>query len=156
MARRYWLIGLSVFWFVCDQAIKKWVQSSMMSSQSIPVWPDVFQITFVHNTGAAFSMFEEHPGVLLGVTIALFLILFYFAFKKARLTTLELFGYSLILGGASGNIADRLLLGKVVDYLDFVLIRYPVFNLADACIFCGVCLLIIYQLKAPVPKSNAV
>lgn len=152
MLNRLWfnrsqVLVLAFVWLLLDQAIKAWVQAQLLPSEPLALWPGVFQITLVYNTGAAFSMLEQHPALLLGVTIALFFILLFFAFRQAHIDKLWLMAYSLVLGGALGNIVDRISLGKVVDYLDFVLIQYPVFNFADTCIFIGVALLIIRQLR---------
>lgn len=126
----------------------------MMPMQSIAVWPGIFQITFVYNTGAAFSLFEQYPSLLLGVTLVLFLVILTIALSRSTMSRIETIGFSMVLGGALGNIADRLSQGKVVDFLDFVCILYPVFNLADSFIFLGVCILLLLQLFPSIGKAR--
>lgn len=144
--RRIYLIGLVVTFFLLDRLAKDMVQHKLMVSESIPVLPDVFHITYVHNPGAAFSLFHQYPSALLILTSILFLAFLLYSLLKKSLSLQEVFALGLILGGALGNIADRLMLGQVIDYLDFRIIDYPIFNLADAFIFCGICLLSVYYV----------
>jgi signal peptidase II len=122
--------------------------------QSLPVIPGVFHITYVVNTGAAFSMFSQGVSWLrwlsLGVSVGLLLL----AWFGPALSRWEQVGYGFILSGAVGNGIDRFILGKVVDFLDFRLIQFPVFNLADTFINIGiVCLLIASFSRAPKSAS---
>lgn len=152
-ARRIILLGLVVFLFLLDQLSKALFHRWLEVGQSIPVAQDIFHFTLVHNKGAAFSLFQEQPLLLLGFTLFLFLGFLIYALKRPLLQQAEMVSLSLILGGALGNIADRLTLGYVVDFLDFTLIDYPIFNLADIFIFCGIVLMIIRVLQQPVDTS---
>lgn len=143
------LLLLSVAWFLLDRLVKNWIQSHLTPAASIAIMPGVFHITHVYNTGAAFSMLQQHPGLLLIITSILFLGLLAYSLRKSVMPPVERIGLSLVLGGALGNIGDRLMFGKVVDYLDVVIIHYPVFNLADSFIFIGVCLLLLHYLRQP-------
>ena len=133
-----------------DQGVKKYIQSNFSVGHSVDFIPNVFRLTLTYNKGAAFSLFKDYPQVLLIVTILIILVFTLYCFNKKSTSSIELMGYGLILGGACGNLIDRVILGKVVDYLDFVLINYPIFNLADSFIFIGVILLIWHQLNSPV------
>lgn len=144
--RRIYLIGLVVFFFLADRIGKEIVQHTMSVGESIPIFEGVFHITFVYNPGAAFSLFHQHPVPLLVLTSVLFLAFLLYSLGKKSLSLLEVYALGMILGGALGNIGDRLLLGQVVDYLDFTLIDYPIFNLADTFIFIGICLLCYYYV----------
>ncbi len=118
---------------------------------TIPVIPGVFHFTYELNPGAAFSIF---PGgtvwlrwLSLGVSIGLMVLAWS---KKFALNRWEQVGYGFILSGALGNGVDRFLVGEVVDFLDFRLIQFPVFNLADTFINVGiVCLLIASFSRSP-------
>ena len=132
---------------ILDQAVKYVVRTTMTPGQSIPVVPDVFHITYVHNTGVAFSLFQQHPAWLLALTSVLFTVFLMFAFRRPGYTALEFTGFAMVLGGAAGNIVDRILFGKVIDYLDVTVIQYPVFNLADSFICVGVALLLLHYWR---------
>jgi signal peptidase II len=141
--RRIALIALVVGSFLLDRLGKVWVQKTMTDGQSIPVIQDVFHITYVYNPGAAFSLFQEHPVPLLILTATLFFVFLFYGLSKRSLSWWDVSSLGLILGGALGNIADRMMHGQVVDFLDFTLIDYPIFNLADAFIFIGIGLFLI-------------
>jgi signal peptidase II len=125
-----------------DQATKWWANSAFLPEVSVPVIPKIFQWTLTYNTGAAFSMFHQTPGLLTAFSTLLFLVLGAYSFLPARSRNLESTALGLLLGGALGNLLDRLLNGRVTDFIDVVLIHYPVFNVADAFIFIGTLLLI--------------
>ncbi|MGL5083509.1 MAG: signal peptidase II [Microcoleaceae cyanobacterium] len=143
----------SLFWtaavtsLIVDHLTKFWVVQTFELTappETVPIWPGVFHFTYVVNTGAAFSLF--HGGVFwlrwLSLGVSLFLLAI--ALFGPRLNRLEQLGYGLILGGALGNGIDRFVSGHVVDFLDFRLIQFPVFNLADVSINIGIfCLLIV-------------
>ena len=115
----------------------------------MPIIPGVFHLTYALNTGAAFSLFTNGVGWLrwlsIGVSIALLLL----AWFGPKLSRWEQVGYGLILSGALGNGLDRFLWGYVVDFLNFRLIRFPVFNLADAFINIGLACLLIAAFQSP-------
>ena len=133
-----WVAALLV---LCGDQASKWlVQQSLQLGQSIPVLSPVLHLTYVQNTGAAFGMLRGHAPlfVLLSVAVAVWIVA---ELRKpdghGRLTLLSL---SLILGGALGNVIDRLRLGYVVDFIDLRV--WPVFNIADSAITIGVSLLL--------------
>ncbi len=116
-----------------DQLAKK-AASSMIPSGGIPVFEGLFHLTLVRNTGAGFGLFQNNNGVLLLISIAVVVSILFFLksiLKNGFLT----FGASFIFGGAIGNILDRIMLGHVIDFLDFRI--WPVFNVADAAITVG-------------------
>ncbi len=120
----------------------------------LPVIPGVFHLTYALNKGAAFSMFSNGVGWLrwlsFGVSIAL-LVLAWFGPKLSRW---EQVGYGLILSGALGNGIDRFIWGYVVDFLNFRLIRFPVFNIADTLINVGLACLLIAAFRLPARSKN--
>jgi signal peptidase II len=141
------LLALIVLFAVLDQGVKVYIQTVLVYGQSLPVIPGVFHITLVRNTGAAFSLLKQYPDLLLVITLGIFLGFLVYGLRQVSFSSPERLALALVLGGALGNIIDRLRYGSVVDYLDVVLIHYPVFNLADAFIFCGVVILVIHQLR---------
>ena len=112
----------------------------MELQDTIKVIPGFFNITYVRNTGAAFSILKDSTIFLciLSVICILILIKIIKDFPNNRYTTLA---FGLLFGGIFGNLIDRLFLGSVRDFLSFS--SFPVFNLADSCIVVGVILLII-------------
>lgn len=142
------LILLALFFALLDQGSKWLAKAALAQTASLPVIPHVFQLTLTYNTGAAFSLFENHPQGLTGFSILLLLAFAGYALTRARFLRGEAFAFALILGGALGNLLDRLLYGRVTDFLDCVLLHYPVFNVADSFIFCGMALLILLHLRS--------
>ncbi|MBY0403495.1 MAG: signal peptidase II [Cyanobacteria bacterium] len=140
---RIYLLASVVTFFLLDRFSKDWVQSNLVPGETYPIIPQIFHLTFVHNKGAAFSLFSQHPLPLLIFTSALFLSFLVYCLAKRNLWLWEVRAFGLILGGALGNIADRFMMGRVVDFLDFVVIDYPIFNLADVFIFIGVTFILI-------------
>lgn len=140
-----------------DQATKWLVAGSMAESESIPVLGDFFRLTFIHNRGAAFGIDVGSPLLhLLFSLVALGALgwMFHTAPLEARLLRCSL---SMVLGGALGNIVDRVRLEKVIDFFDFGLgdLRWPVFNVADTFVTIGICLLILTYSRQPEPRTPA-
>jgi len=111
--------------------------------QSIPIIGGIFHITYIQNTGAAFSMFSGHTGILALITviITIGILVYLFRLRKDGHWALML-SLSLIVAGGLGNIVDRLSLKYVVDFLDLRV--WPIFNLADVYVCCGCGLLVVY------------
>lgn len=119
----------------------------------LPIIPGVFHLTFALNTGAAFSLFTNGVIWLRWLSLAVSVALLLLAWFGPRLSRWEQVGYGLILSGALGNGIDRFLWGYVVDFLNFKLIRFPVFNLADTFINVGLACLLIAAFK-PSPRAQ--
>jgi signal peptidase II len=146
--RFFWLGALIVI--VLDRLTKYWVAQTFYLHQTKPLIPEVFHLTYVTNTGAAFSWFSGHVDWLRWLSLVVSLILIALSLFGSELNLWDQLGYGLILGGAIGNGIDRFTLGYVIDFLDFQLIHFAVFNLADAFINIGiVCLLISIVRKQP-------
>jgi len=136
----FWLVGAVSI--VIDQLTKLGVVQALQIHQSIPLIPGVFHFTYVQNTGAAFSLFAGGGGWLRWLSFLVSLGLMAWATFGPRFSRWEQLGYGFVLGGAIGNGIDRFLLGFVIDFLDFRLINFPVFNIADVSINIGIiCLL---------------
>ncbi|MDY6803946.1 MAG: signal peptidase II [Cyanobacteriota bacterium] len=123
--------------------------------ETLPLWEGVFHFTYVTNTGAAFSLFSN-GGVywLRWLSLIVSLALMAWAWFGPEFPRWEQLGYGLILGGALGNGIDRFLLGYVVDFLDFRLINFPVFNLADVFINIGIVCLLIATFRSGPPSED--
>jgi signal peptidase II len=144
----FWIIAFVAFFL--DQITKFWVVQTFSLQQTLPLLPGIFHLTYVTNTGAAFSLLSGKVEWLRWLSLGVSLALIALAWFGPLLNRWEQLGYGLILGGAMGNGIDRFALGYVVDFLDFRLINFPVFNLADVFINIGiVCLLIATFQKTP-------
>lgn len=139
-------IALSLFIAVADQLIKFAVLKNITSTDIITVIPKVLQLVFVKNTGAAFSLFSGKTYVLSMISIAVCAVVLWYLLKKKPQNRLLLISLGMILGGAVGNLADRVFRNYVVDYMELCFVRFPVFNLADVAITVGAVLLMIYVI----------
>ena len=136
----FWILALGSI--IADRITKAWVLKTFNLGDTTPLWPDIFHFTYVLNTGAAFSLFKGEVW-LKWLSLLVSLGLMWLASFGPRLSKWEQAGYGFILGGAVGNGIDRFHTGAVIDFLDFRLINFPVFNLADVSINLGViCLLL--------------
>jgi signal peptidase II len=123
-----------------DQLSKHLAAKNLILNRSVPIIKGIFHLTLIHNRGAAFGILKNQAPLF--IFISLFaIILIYFNLKKSRNKENIVFNISLalILGGALGNLIDRLFLGYVIDFLDFRI--WPVFNVADSAITIGAILL---------------
>lgn len=142
-----WL-GLSLLALVLDQGSKLLVDSTMQLYQSIPLLP-FFKLTYVHNTGAAFSFLSEAGGwqrwFFAGLALVISIIITVWLSRLEKHETLLAVSLSLILGGAVGNLIDRLAYGYVIDFLDvyYGTWHWPAFNIADSAITLGVALMLL-------------
>ena len=128
-------LGIGILVFIIDQLVKHLVVSTMHLGQSLPVIKGIFHITYVLNPGAAFGMLEHQRWFFILVALAAVLLGAAFYKKLQQESFLMRSGAGLLLGGAVGNLADRIQSGLVVDFLDFRI--WPVFNIADIAICAG-------------------
>ena len=134
--------GIAASVVAFDQIVKALVRAKIPVNGTIALWPGVFQLTHTQNHGMAFSLLEGATWLL--ATAAFFVMaVIVWVQKRHGKTIPALLGLALALplGGAAGNLADRLIYGYVTDLFDFRAINFPVFNVADAAITVGVGLL---------------
>jgi signal peptidase II len=151
--RAYWLV--LVFSLLLDQASKWVVIQTMMLHQSIPLINGVFHLTYLRNTGAAFSLLAEYDTpwrfvLFVGIASVAFLALTVAAYRERERGLGFLLPLGLISGGAVGNLMDRLFRsGNVVDFIEvsYQSFHWPVFNLADSSVFVGVAWLLLMTLR---------
>ena len=149
------LLGVAAAVVVADQITKLLIQQRLDLYQSVPVIPNLFNLTRVHNTGAAFGMLDgaglPYQSLLLTtVRLAALAGLTWFAATLPHTHRLARGGLALVVGGAAGNLVDGLLLGHVVDFLDFYWRGWHFwsFNVADAAITAGATLIFLELLFA--------
>lgn len=149
--------GLSFLWlsavaFVLDLLTKYIVVQKFALYESVNILP-VFNLTYVHNTGAAFSFLADHDGwqkfFFIGLAVVISSMLIYFMAKSEAAQKLQNAAYALIIGGALANAVDRAYNGYVIDFFDFYWRdwHYPVFNVADIAICVGAALIALDAFK---------
>ena len=149
--KRGLVLGLSALVVILDRITKHIVAQQLPNGQTHTVIPGIFRISDVHNTGAAFSMFAESTSpatirnILIAFSVFAVLILVGMLWRVGRSMSVSSVALALILGGAFGNLYDRVRYHYVVDFLEVRIVHYhwPDFNVADSCIVIGACLLII-------------
>src|ERR1700756_4981093 len=141
---------LALFVLLLDRWTKHLVAIRISMYDHIQIIPGFFRITHTENTGAAFSLFADSPShwktaMLISFSVAAMIVVSVLLWKQSRALTMTGIALSLILGGAVGNLWDRVASGRVVDFLLFYVKTYPwpVFNLADSAIVVGASLLVL-------------
>ena len=143
-------ILFALFIILLDQASKIYIQYNMHIGESIPVIEGIFHITYIENPRTSFGLFEYNSSFfVVAVVISVILIILIYKkiiFKKDPFMYIPL---TLVLGGAVGNLIDRVRIdGRVIDFIDFRI--WPIFNFADSAIVCGMLVLLIHLLfRAP-------
>ena len=144
----HFLLALLVV--IVDRWTKHLVATRIAIYRQIRIIPGFFSLTHTENTGAAFSLFADSPShwktaMLIGFSVVAMIVVSWLLWNQCRALTMTGSALSLILGGAVGNLWDRVASGRVVDFLLFYYkeYRWPVFNLADSAIVVGATLLVI-------------
>jgi len=148
-AKYVFVAVIAILIVILDQVTKLWVAADMRLHQSIPIFDGWFDLTYVRNTGAAFSMLADLPEA---IRIPFFVVvaivaggaILYFVHQTPRTQRTVLLACAFVLGGAVGNLIDRLAYGEVIDFLDVYWDdwHWPAFNVADSFISVGVVLLL--------------
>lgn len=121
--------------FVLDRVTKGWARGVLRTGAPIELWPGVLRLTYLENTGAAFGMLQGRQTLLSIITgIILLALLVGLIGWGYRLPMLPRLGAWLLLGGALGNLYDRIAYGAVTDFIEIRLFSFPVFNVADICV----------------------
>ena len=139
------LFIISIIVLLIDLISKRLVLNLLIENQSFEIIENFFSLTYVKNTGVAFSMIEGYFPLIVIVTVIILFMLFKYI-KDGINNSVELVSYGFIIGGAVGNLVDRIIMGYVVDFFDFNIFGYqaPIFNVADIFIVVGVLMLIIF------------
>lgn len=144
------IVIIGIFFIIIDQLIKQFlVVNNIIYNQVISVIPDFFYLTYVKNTGGAFSILSNNTIFLVLIGFMCIVVFFHYIKNKQTFNNLEIAYLSMILGGIIGNLIDRVFFNGVVDYLGFIFGNYyfPIFNFADILIVIGVGLFILNELK---------
>lgn len=145
--------AVSALIVLLDRITKNIVSGTMRLSESVSVIKGVFNITYVKNTGASFGIMSGARWFFVVLTVALIAAIIFYSVKNRMSDKLFLLSASFVIGGGIGNLIDRILTGAVVDFFDFCLINFAVFNVADCFIVVGVILMAIYFIKEDIKEK---
>src|SRR4051812_44835386 len=159
MRKYHFMIATLVL--VLDRVTKLMVARNILLHDSVLVLPGFFRLTHVQNRGAAFGLLSESPsqwtvGMLILFSVAALIVVSMLLWRNSHTMTTTGVGLALILGGALGNLWDRVAEGRVVDFLDFYVGSYhwPAFNIADSAIVVGALMLVAEILFAKTPAEE--
>ena len=137
---------LAVALVILDQIVKYLIRANLSLGQAIPFLPHVMDLTYVQNTGAAFSIPRQHTWLLTLSSTIVVLVMCWLIVKGFFKNRLGMWSAALVLAGGVGNLIDRVVFGYVTDMFKTTFINFAVFNVADCCITIGVPLLFLYVL----------
>ncbi|MEZ5399333.1 MAG: signal peptidase II [Bryobacteraceae bacterium] len=150
--------ALSSVVFAADRLTKVWIVANLSLWDVIPVIPGLFNIIHSENTGMAFSLLQDAPEavrttVLIGFAGAVLCVVAWMLWKAE--TRWQRIALALVLGGALGNLYDRIVRGSVTDFLDVFAgtVHWPTFNVADSAITVGALMIVFELLRSPAPKT---
>ena len=145
--KKVYILGFIVL--MIDQFIKAVVSTNLQINQSFILIKKFLTITLVHNTGAAFGIFEGGKIFFILIGVLAIILISLFIKNSEYVDGLSIFVYSLLLGGIFGNLVDRIIHGYVIDYISFNFLNYnfPIFNFADICIVVSIALIVISTLR---------
>ena len=129
---------------VLDQFAKYLAVGGLSGVSTIPLIKNIFHLTYCENSGAGFGVFANHTNLLSIASILVVAFVLVYVFVKRPKDKLLNLSLMFMIGGAVGNLIDRIRLGYVVDFLDFCLIDFPIFNVADCFITVGAVILAVY------------
>ena len=153
--RLFWLLLISSLVIIADRGTKTWVSLHIPLGGAIPVIPRFLRITHWTNEGAAFSLFADTASphavrwALVAFTLAAALVILIVLVHLGDHLTLTTIALALILGGALGNVHDRIVYGSVIDFIEVHIFAYhwPDFNVADSSVVTGACLLLLDSMR---------
>lgn len=137
------LVAVTVIWVLFDQFAKAALGSLPEGGYGGSILGGLIEFRIVHNTGAAWGIFEGNPTALAGFSLVVCcLLLVYFAISAKTINVVQTIGIALVVAGGIGNAIDRFSQGYVIDFLAATFIDFPVFNVADIGVTCGVVILL--------------
>ena len=141
------LLVVAALVVIFDQLSKLWVAANRPEMELVPGFID---LVYVRNWGAAFGLLASHTELLIAIGIAGSIILLVFFHYMSPVADLGVLSFALLLGGAVGNLVDRIRFGYVVDFISVQFIRWPPFNIADASITVGIFALLYFFYRSGV------
>jgi len=157
-----WMLGLSAFTLILDQATKVWATRLLRNGEELEIVPGFFRLVHWQNTGAAWSLFTGKNDWLATISIVSLVALFYFRHYFDAHTRMGRIALGLLFGGIAGNVIDRFRVDHVIDFIYFYAERrgggevgFPAFNVADATITAGVVLLLWMSWRKEEERDKA-
>lgn len=150
------ILPISLLLIVIDQIFKILVINKMALQQSITIINNFFNITYVRNTGAAWSILSGNVLLLIMISVLALVTIYYYLIKDKDLNKIDIVSYSMLIGGIIGNLIDRIVHGYVIDYLDFKIFNYnfPIFNIADTLIVISIIIIGISLIVGEYREQN--
>ena len=150
------ILPISLLFVVIDQVVKILVINKMALQQSITIINNFFNITYVRNTGAAWSILSGNVLLLIMISVLALVAIYYYLIKDKELNKIDIVSYSMLIGGIIGNLIDRIVHGYVIDYLDFKIFNYnfPIFNIADTLIVISIIIIGISLIVGEYREQN--
>lgn len=139
-------IPLTILLVVIDQVVKFLVRTNIPLGDHVPFIPYILDLTYVQNTGAAFSILAEHTWVLTVFSIVIVIVMMTALWKKVLVHPLGVIPCVMVIAGGIGNLIDRIAFGYVTDMFNTLFMDFAVFNVADICITVGGVLMVLYVL----------
>ena len=131
---------------ILDQTAKLFAAGLLPSVKTVSLIENVFHLTYVENTGAGFGAFSGYTWFLIALTLLVIIAVVAFVVTKRPKNRVFITALTFMMGGAVGNVVDRIRLGYVIDFFDFCLIDFPVFNVADCFITVGAVIFAVYVI----------
>lgn len=150
------ILPISLLFVVIDQIVKILVISKLALQQPITIINNFFNITYVRNTGAAWSILSGNVLLLIMISVLALVAIYYYLIKDKELNKIDMVSYSMLIGGIIGNLIDRVVHGYVIDYLDFKIFNYnfPIFNVADTLIVISIIIIGISLIVGEYREQN--
>ena len=150
-----WLWILIIVGSIWLDQLTKWLAVTLLQGNpSVPIIPKVFQLTYLENPGAAFGMLQNNRWVFLIISTVGILAVLYYLIAKRPTSKLLCIALSFIVGGGIGNMIDRVLLGYVIDFFDFCLINFAIFNVADSFVCVGAGFLALWVILDTIAEEK--
>lgn len=149
------MILLVIAFIYLDQLSKYLAVIYLKGGESFPIIKNVLHLTYVENEGAAFGMLKDHRWIFMIISSVAIIGLFVYLVKNYKASRLQSVALTMIIAGGIGNMIDRVALGYVVDFIDFTLINFAIFNVADSFVCVGVGLLILYLIMTLKKEHDA-
>ncbi len=149
----YYLIALAVV--LLDQLTKHLAVEFLKPAGSVPLIDGVLHLSYVENTGAAFGIMKNSRWLFMVISVVAIIILIYVIAKYGKGHAFASVAVAMILGGGIGNMIDRVRIGYVIDFIDFRLINFAVFNVADSFVTVGALLLVCFLISEMARESKA-